>query len=44
MNLDNEGIYKNKQFISYFETGNYNVKEFKNIEVYNELILVEKIS
>ena len=44
MNLDKEGINKNKQFISYFETSNYTVKEFKNIEVYNELILLEKVS
>ena len=44
MNLDKDGVDKNKQFIAYFETSNYTVKEFKNIEVYNELILVEKIS
>jgi spermidine synthase len=44
MNLDKDGVDKNKQFISYFETSNYTVKEFKNIEVYNELILVEEIS
>jgi spermidine synthase len=44
MNLDEKGIDKNKQFIIAFETSNYKVREFKNIEVYNELILVEKIS
>lgn len=44
MNLDEKGIDKNKQFIVAFETSNYKVREFKNIEVFNELILVEKIS
>ena len=44
MNLDTESINKNMQFISYFETEDYKVNEFKNIEVYNELILVEKIN
>lgn len=44
MNLDEKVIDKNKQFIAAFETSIYTVKEFKNIEVYNELILVEKIS
>ena len=44
MNLDEKGIDKNKQFIAAFETSIYTVKEFKNIEVYNELILVEKIT
>lgn len=43
MNLDDKGIDKNKQFIASFETSNYKVIEFKNIEVFNELILVEKI-
>ncbi|WP_430400769.1 spermidine synthase [Flavobacterium sp.] len=42
MNLDEKGIDKNKQFIAAFEPLNYTIKEFKNIEVYNELILVEK--
>jgi 2-polyprenyl-3-methyl-5-hydroxy-6-metoxy-1,4-benzoquinol methylase len=44
MNLDEKGIDKNKQFIAAFEPLNYTIKKFKNIEVYNELILVEKIS
>ena len=44
MNLDEKGIDKNKQFIAAFEPLNYTIKEFKNIEVFNELILVEKIS
>lgn len=43
MNLDEKGIDKNKQFIGAFETSSYIIKEFKNIEVFNELILVEKI-
>ena len=43
MNLDEKGIDKNKQFIAAFEPLNYTIKEFKNIEVYNELILVERI-
>ena len=43
MNLDEKGIDKNKQFIVAFETSSYIIKEFKNIEVFNELILVEKI-
>lgn len=43
MNLDKYGVNKNKQFVSYFETSNYTIKEFKNIEVYNDLILVEKL-
>jgi spermidine synthase len=42
MNLDEKGIDKNKQFIAAFKPSNYTIKEFKNIEVYNELILVEK--
>ena len=44
MNLDEKGIDKNKQFIAAFEPLNYTIKEFKNIEVFNELILVEKIT
>ncbi|WP_320814831.1 fused MFS/spermidine synthase [Flavobacterium sp.] len=44
MNLDEKGINKNNRFIASFETSNYIIKEFKNIEVFNELILVEKIS
>lgn len=44
MNLDEKGIDKNKQFIAAFEPSNYKVREFKKIEVYNELILVERIS
>ena len=44
MNLNEKGIDKNKQFINAFETSNYTVREYKNIEVFNELILVEKIS
>ena len=43
MNLDEKGIDKNKQFIAAFEPLNYTIKEFKNIEVFNELILVENI-
>jgi spermidine synthase len=43
MNLDKEGVNKNKEFVSNFETSNYIVKEFKNIEVYNELIIIERI-
>jgi 2-polyprenyl-3-methyl-5-hydroxy-6-metoxy-1,4-benzoquinol methylase len=43
MNLDKKGIDKNKQFIAAFEHSSYIIKEFKNIEVFNELILVEKI-
>jgi fibrillarin-like rRNA methylase len=43
MNLDEKGIDKNKQFIAAFEPLNYTIKEFKNIEVYNELILVDRI-
>jgi spermidine synthase len=43
MNLDKEGVNKNKEFVSNFETSNFIVKEFKNIEVYNELIIIEKI-
>jgi hypothetical protein len=31
-------------FISHFQSQDYKVSEFKNIEVYNELILVEKIN
>jgi cyclopropane fatty-acyl-phospholipid synthase-like methyltransferase len=42
MNLNEKGIDKNKQFINAFETSNYTVREYKNIEVFNELILVEK--
>lgn len=44
MNLDEKGIDKNKQFIIHFEILTYTIKEFKNIEVFNELIIVEKIS
>ena len=43
MNLDKEGINKNNQFISYFESQDYKVSEFKNIEIYNELIIIERI-
>lgn len=43
MNLDKKGIDKNKQFIATFENSSYIIKEFKNIEVFNELIIVEKI-
>lgn len=43
MNLDKKGIDKNKQFIAAFEPASYMIKEFKNIEIFNELILVEKI-
>lgn len=42
MNLDKESINKNKLFIAHFENQHYKVSEFKNIEVYNELILVTK--
>lgn len=44
MNLDKDSINKNKFFVAHFETLNYKVSEFKNIEVYNELIVVEKLT
>ncbi len=42
MNLDKESINKNKLFVAHFENQHYKVSEFKNIEIYNELIIVEK--
>lgn len=44
MNLDKECINKNKLFVAHFEIQHYKVSEFKNIEVYNELVLVEKLA
>jgi spermidine synthase len=44
MNLDKESINKNKLFVTCFENQHYKVSEFKNIEVYNELILAERIN
>jgi spermidine synthase len=44
MNLDKENINKKEMFISHFQSQDYKVSEFKNIEVYNELIIIERIN